>query len=68
MRMPLAYRRRRLLALLVVAMLLFSHPVLQLVDAVAGASLAGLLPIYLFAAWGAVILAAALVVESGRRE
>ncbi|MDF1587361.1 hypothetical protein SH611_07140 [Geminicoccaceae bacterium 1502E] len=61
-------RRRHLLALLTAAVMLFSHPVLQLVDALAVAGPDWLLPAYLFAAWAAVILAAALAVERGRRE
>lgn len=61
-------RRRQLLALLVVAIVLFSHPAMQLVDALAASGPDWLLPVYLFAAWGAVILAAALAVERGRGE
>lgn len=60
-------RTARLLALTILALLLFSPPLLGLFDQPAANGLSWL-PLYLFLAWAGVILLAAWLLEPGNKE
>ncbi|MDI5985382.1 hypothetical protein QLQ85_11320 [Halomonas sp. M4R5S39] len=59
--------KERLIALIVLATLLFSPPLLLVVDRPPAAGLSWL-PLYLFLAWGAVIALAAWLMERRHEE
>lgn len=59
--------KERLIALIVLATLLFSPPLLLVADRPADAGLSWL-PLYLFLAWGAVIALAAWLMERRHEE
>ncbi|BCB08078.1 hypothetical protein HHSLTHF2_19680 [Vreelandella venusta] len=67
MKHPGSRQIQRLIALFALAILLFSPPLIIMVDRLTGLSISGL-PLYLFVAWGVVIGLAAWLMEqrSGR--
>lgn len=64
MRKP-GLRSNRIMALFLLACLLFNYPVLALFNVGATAAGVPVLYVYLFVAWGFTIAAAALVIEGG---
>lgn len=64
MRKP-GLRTYRIMALFLLACLLFNYPVLALFNVGATAAGVPVLYVYLFAAWGFTIAAAAVVIEGG---
>ncbi|GGW36288.1 MULTISPECIES: hypothetical protein [Halomonadaceae] len=63
---PLSRRQERLIALIILALLLFCPPALLIMDRLP--SSLGWLPLYLFVVWGALIGMTAWLVETpGRR-
>ncbi|WP_404377645.1 hypothetical protein [Vreelandella aquamarina] len=62
---PPARRRERLIALTLLALLLFCPPMLLIVDRLPGAL--GWLPLYLFVVWGGVIGLTAWLMEPAKR-
>lgn len=64
MRKP-SLRAYRIVALFLLACLLFNYPVLALFNAGATAAGVPVLYVYLFVAWGATIALAAIVIEGG---
>lgn len=59
--------RRRLVALALLATLLFGYPVLAVVDALARCCLPAALPVWIFLAWAAVIALARWILAAGDR-
>lgn len=64
MRKP-SLRAYRIVSLFLLGCLLFNYPVLALFNVGASAAGVPVLYVYIFAAWGAVIALAAIVMESG---
>lgn len=62
---PLSRRQERLIALIILALLLFCPPALLIMDRLP--SPLGWLPLYLFVVWGALIGMTAWLVETPRR-
>lgn len=64
MRKP-SLRAYRIVSLFLLGCLLFNYPILALFNVGATAAGVPVLYVYLFAAWGVVIAAAAIVIERG---